>query len=570
MHHAVLLWLATTALADHPPGTTLDPAVTVDVTPVAFASLASLVAPLVPASIPIPDVNLADSEETCIDLWFDVICWNWYEYELRTRGLDVGLTLDRLDLLPRDGRLELDLGVSLSVASAAAPGTLYARGEVVDLIEIEESCRVWLDRTPIAVRTAIALELSQGTVNSAFSPVDVQLDLSGLRIEGCVFEDILDFIEVINDVVGFFGFDLYTLVADAAEPLVEQQINGLLPPIARTLEDALGSLQIEETIDLGGAGLDVSVAPSTLDVTPEGLRLGLAGGIAPVGNPAACISRYLTGGSPSTPGSAPAPGADAAFGHGFGVYVDDDLLHQATWALWYGGLLCFTLGGDDSPLDLPIPLDTGLLNLLAPGQFGELFPTAAPLTFVTRPAEPPTAAFAGEHTVDVAIDGLGLDLYADLDGRQTRVAGFALAADLGVDLAFDGTTGELAAGLDLPPGAVTAALVFNDLKPDASASLGGALSGLLDTLVGPLVGSLASDLAFPLPAFSGLGLTSLTLRGAGPTGDHLGAYAGLGPVAYGNEGGCDEGCSGGCGQAGAGLSWAPVGLLWLARRRRSA
>lgn len=561
------LLLPVAALAGHPAGTELPTAVAVDITPDGFNSLTAIAASLIPTGVDIPDVYLAGAEETCI-IW----CWNWYEYEISTSGLGIDLALSRFRIIPRNGYLDLDVAVSVSVASANDPGNLYAFGEVIDLISVEESCDVWLNPTEIAATTRIDIGLDQGVVDVNVRPIDVNIDLRGLRIEDCTFAFVLDLIDVLDDILGVFGFDLYALIGDAIEPVVEGQINRVLPALERTLEDALGALDIATEVPLlDDTSLLIDVHPDVLTVEPAGLRLGLAGAIAPTGRPAPCVSRLIGDGSLATPGAAPAIG-DGPAGHHLGLHVDDDLLNQALWSTWYAGLLCQTIDGDAAAgLGLPIPIDTSLLKLLAPGAFDDLFPTSGPLVMVTRPAQPPTALIDGAHLVDVAVDELGLDLYAGLDGRLTRVAGFELTVDAGIDLDFDGADGTLAVGVDLPEDAIGVALTFADLNPSAGGALEQGLAGIVGTVVGPLIGGLTSDLAFPIPSFSGLGVQSLSFGGSGPAADHLGGWGNVGPVAYALPEGasCTDGCDAGCSSSPAVGAWGFALAAWATRRRRA-
>lgn len=563
-----LLAFASPAFANHPPGEAIVPAVAVDITPSAFAQVTAIAADLIPASITIPDVRLEGSEETCL-IW----CWNWYEYLLTTAGLDVAINLDHFDLVPETGRLRLDVQVDLNVASAQNPGNLYAYGEVIDLISVTEDCDVWLDPTPISVSTVVDASLVNGQVDFNIRPIDINLDISQLHIEGCLFGDILDLIDVINDIVGFFGFDIYQIIADAAEPLVENQINALLPQIESTLEQAFGALTIETSVPLGDSSITISVEPSQLDITPAGMRLGLAGSVAPDGPPAPCISRYRHNGSIATPGTPPDIGAgqDVYF-HMLGVYVDDDFVNEALFSVWYGGLLCFTLDSSaSSGLDLPIALDTSLLNLLTAGGYDDLFPTAAPLVINTRPTKPPVGSFSGAHDIDATLDGMGVDLLAELDGRLSRVAGLELAAEAGVDLTFDDFTGNLAVGVAFNPDDLDFQMVFNDLRPENSDKLVASLGGLIGTVVGPLLDGLTGGLAFPLPAINGLGIQEIFIDPAGPQGDFMGLYTTVGTVRYTNDTtDCTSGCSTGCQQGSRpGMFWAaPLALLVALRRRR--
>jgi hypothetical protein len=569
-----LLLLPAIAQADRPPGELIDPAVTLDLAPSAFDTLTSIASGLIPAAITIPDVRLEGSDEECV--WL-LGCWNWYEYLITTSGLDINVSLSRFDLVPQYDRLRLDVEVLLTVASRNDPGSLYAYGEVIDLISVEEDCDVWLEPTPIGVSTSVFAELTNGAVDFNILPIDIELDVSTLRVQGCVIEDILDLIEVLDDILDFFGFDIYEIVANAAEPLVENQINNLLPELEQTLEGAFTALTIEQEIDVNGSTLTLGIEPTQLQITPDGMRLGLAGSIDPGRKPHPCVSRYVTGGSLATPGGPPELGADqAAHPHMLGVFADDDLVNQGLWAAWYAGALCFSL--DESAtasLDLPIALDTSLISLMTAGAYNDLFPTASPIVMEVRPTEAPVASFNGDHDINATLAGLGLDMYGELDGRFARIVGIDIGADAGVDLSFDNVAGEIEMGVAFDPSQLDLAVTFNDLRPEASAKFESGLGSIVDTIVGPLLDGLTSGLTFPLPAISGLGLTDMLLAPAGAQQEHLGMYASIGTVTYVNdaEGGCTSGCEGaGCvqgGRPGAGLLWAAP-LAWLVARRRRA
>jgi hypothetical protein len=142
------------------------------------------------------------------------------------------------------------------------------------------------------------------------------------------------------------------------------------------------------------------------------------------------------------------------------------------YALWRGGLLCYTLDENG-----PFPLDTSILNSLTGDVFAPLFPEAKPVTLQTSPKAPPTTAFDGSHAIDVNLDRLGLDMYAELDGRQAKVVTIDLSGVVGADLAFDATTGALGVVVDLDPAALTPTIGYNEFYPDANETIVSSFSG---------------------------------------------------------------------------------------------
>jgi hypothetical protein len=272
-------------------------------------------------------------------------------------------------------------------------------------------------------------------------------------------------------------------------------------------------------------------------------------------------------------------------GQHLGIMLNDDWGNQALYALWYGGLLCQTISNDNSAFELPIPLDTNLLSLLAAQQFDPLFPETTDMIFATRPEAPPILRTTGPNTANIEVNRLGLDMYAELDGRMSRMAGFDLSADAGVDVTFDGTTGEAGAAILFAPEDIGATVVFNDLVPEASTQMESGFSVIAQQLVAPLLGdALDQDLAFALPSFAGLGIDAGDVTAVGPISDFIGVFGTLGPVTYGADttgegcdlfgeggstdgGGCDLGCS--SGRVPVRMAWLALPLLFAWRRRRT-
>jgi hypothetical protein len=309
-------------------------------------------------------------------------------------------------------------------------------------------------------------------------------------------------------------------------------------------------------------------------VVPEGMRLTTAGLAEATEHP--CVAGGATG-SKETAGDLPPIGSapNGIGAYDVGILGSDDFLNQVLFAAYRGGGLCYTLSGEQGDL----PINTALLGLLAPGSFDSLFPEAKPMVIEVRPARPPEAVPGGDHDIQVIAEDLGLDLYAELDGRQALVVGLDLDLDAGADLQFDGATGKLSVKVDLSGDDLTATVRTNELAPGTDDQIAAQVGSLFDTLAAPILGDALSGLAFDLPSFGGFGLTNLKAAPAGAANDFFGFYAGAGEVSYG-DGGCGgggcgdsagEGCSQGCSTSGAGrtaiLLVFPLMVAWFRRRR---
>ena len=137
-----------------------------------------------------------------------------------------------------------------------------------------------------------------------------------------------------------------------------------------------------------------------------------------------------------------------------------------------------------------------------------------------------------------------------------------LSTTAGIDVTFDGNTGNLGVDIAFAPEDIAAVVVFNDLATEANSSLESNFNTLAETLIGPLLGDALAGLEFALPAIEGLGLVDAAVDGVGPIED-FGVFGTIGAVPYGggagggcdSGAGCDAGCSGGGQGSGALPSW---------------
>ncbi len=360
-----------------------------------------------------------------------------------------------------------------------------------------------------------------------------------------------------------------------AGSFIDDAIGDFAPEIEAVLEDSFSQANIEQEIDLGGVTATLQLYPGDIEIKPEGMRLAMDGGME-AGAPAECIATWDPGGSVRVDGEPPAigaPGATTSPGHHLGMLVSDEFANQLLYSVWRGGLLCQAI---DEELT-GFPLNTALMGLFVGETAGEVFAslteTPSDLLIFTRPEVAPTLVTDGDHDVVVKVEDLGLDFYGALDFRTSRLLGVNLNADVGVELPFDGATGELTPDIIFTGETVSPEVVHNEFATGLDASISDGFRGVVDTLVGPILADQLGGLAVALPAMEGLGLTSLEVDEAGPEGDWLGIYASIGAVSYAGAGcGDSSGCGGGCASGGHVngrllLFALPFGLL-IARRRQ--
>lgn len=552
----ISLLAATSAQAQeyYPTGAVIDDAAVVQLTEDGLNSIGDVAATLVPGSFPIDDVESTyGSGSSCFlsgGFWF--------------RNAEASLSVDDILFKPTNDDLQVTVDLSVWLNSQADPFDLG-----FSAVCIGSDCKGWVEPFPVEVSIPIDLEVEtdingEKYVDAIVGDVTYDFELKdAIKFDGCAYGDIDSFMKQ------YLGFDMIDFFVDLIIPFVDPLIQSFAGEIEAQLEDALSVASVDEIFDLNGVPLHIKLYPDDIIIDPFGVQV-VAGGFmeAPASD---CVADYGVPGSLKTYTALPAM-ADNPSGTETVMHLSDDIANQALYAAWNGGLLCYTLSEEDSDLELPIPLNTSLLGILAGDAFDDIFPEEKPMVIRTAPRTPPEVDWnAGPHVLAKAHD-LDVNFYAEIDHRMGRALGITVNADVPVNMSFDNTTGQLALDVGLDNGAVKIDATNNELVPSASADIEIGVVNLLDQLIGAFAGDLLDGLSFGLPSSGGLGLTSLEIQPTGVEKDWLGAYAKVGVVTYGGEGGCEQGCSsdGGCSST-SGVSWSvALFILPLLRRRRRA
>jgi hypothetical protein len=542
-----VLALALPADADDvwPDGATIDESAAIHLTADGLDALADVIPGVLPTE-PTPVGDQSDSGGfSCVN----------YAYSLTNAW--VGMRATGASLTPAQGHVDVKIDLDVWLNDINDKFLLH-----YELFCSASDCPGYVTPFPVEVTVPFTLAVVDGpdghpVLDATMGDIAVDNGLQGSNIQ-------LDCsIGTIEQVLNFFGLSLYDLIISAAEGQIEQQIQDQRAALEQTIEDALSAFHVDQDVDVNGVPLHVTLDPHATTTTPEGLVI-VAQGLA-TAPPAACTDAYDAGGSLATATPIPAIGDDPNRTQA-GLLLSDDFANQALYALWRGGLLCYQL--DENSANLPLTLDTSILGILGGDPFRTLWPDNQPMTVRTDPKKAPTVAYDGSHDVAVRATDLGVDFYTVLDDRPVHALGLALDADVGVDLAFDDTTGELGINVALDSDSIAPRVVANEFAPGTEDGIVTAFGGLVDTLLGSLLGPALGDLAFQIPSMSGLGLTSLAVDPAGG-GDWMGAWAGIGQVTYTVDT-ADTGASscGGCDGTRSGGVAALAGLLAALASRR--
>jgi uncharacterized protein (TIGR03382 family) len=540
-------WFAAALAQDIPAGATIDEALVANVTPEGLDQVGGLVAGFLPEDgIALDPVSVGDTGGNCLA-----------STGLDATNINVGIEIVATSVVPSPGTITVEIDALVNVNDPVDRfGLDYALPLCVD-----GSCPGYVSAFPVTIQVPVALDIVQ-TPDGPVLDATVGQALLDNGLQGSDID--LDCgLQTIENVLSALNLSIFDFIIGFAEDFIVDEINSQAAEIELLIEDAFNAATIEQSIEIQpGAVLDLRLAPHDLQIDASGVQLVMEGSAS--ADPAACIAPYDVGSSPGTAGAAPSIASEPP-GTQLAAHASDDFVNQALYGVWRSGLLCQEIAEGEFG---GFSIDTQLLGLLGGTPYQELFPETQPMIIQTVPTKPLVADFTGPNDIDVPLEDFEVRFFAELDGRMARALGVAISPDVGVNLEFDDTVGEL--GVDIALGnAFRTELTGDSMTPGQDAevlsNVDGALVGLVDTLVGSLLGD---AIAFPVPGLGdGLGLTALQ---AAPTGggEWLGIYAELGPVTY-EPSSCEDGCSGGSGcSSSATPAWGFAALMALLIRRR--
>lgn len=540
-----------------PAGQEIEDAVSVAVTRAGLSELGGAAGVLLPSE-PIALDPISQSGGT----W----CVN---YEFALKKAEVSVEIDSISIVPSPDTLQVDVDLMVAINDAGNPFELD-----YELLCVGEDCPGYV--RPFLVEAAVPLGIRVATNSSGEKVFDAVLGTASVTHYLKSSDIDLDCnIGSVESVLDYLGLSLFDLIIGLAEDAIQDAVSDAMTELEVQIDEALAQARLDQVIEVQGSEIQLLLEPEAAEIDNSGMQLVMSG-LADAAKADDCIAAFDEGGSLSVPSSRPGISALPAGVETAGL-VADEFVNQLLYAVWRSGVLCYQL--DDSS-DLGLPINTSLLGIIGGDGFEALFPEAKALVVLTEPIQPPTAAFGGTNDVDLKVEGLNVNFFADLDYRMARALGVTLEADVGADLEFNGTTGAMDVVLNLGGDSIRVIPSANEIVPESSEQVAEGMSSLIQTVLDTVLADALGGLSFQLGSVQGVGLQSLQVDALGTESDWMLASVDVGAVPYG-AGGCaddgsgcndaDAGCGQGCSTGRSGLwpLWLavlPIGLMM--RRRR--
>ncbi len=464
----------------------LDQAVAVHVPPEGLATIGEAIGAVVPPAFPI-----LHSVGT-----FECSASTAITYTLH--ATDLLLTVDKVAFEPSAGHIDITLYATLDSTAS----TLDVVGDCSVLTDLDETCGLQIPTTAVEVHMGLSLISIGGRIQALADPIDLQISPITNPVSDCAIAS------AVGTLLGQNPLAISDLLLGAVEPALED----LPARMEEAIQGALNAFAFETTLDLLGLPLGVALAPTRIDITEDGVVVGMG---ATFDARASVCADPLGVPAPSAiwpPLARVAPGTSLA--HDAGVVIGRDFLDEALVAAWGAGLLCMELR---TLADLPI--NGALLGPFFGEDVGALVAADQPALLVLSAEHPPRARFHEDQpVVRIDLEGLALDLVTEIDGRQSRVLSVGIAAQIGVDLTLRDDV--IAPTLVIDEGAFVFTESWSDLVgPGYTANLG----NLVTTVIGVAVPDTAlATIQVPRP----LGVAIADLLWLPSTdGDWLGGYA---------------------------------------------
>jgi hypothetical protein len=513
----VLLPVSALADGDPPPDAfTIDPAITAHVSAEGLEALGDSIAGVLPTGILATGLS---GEFDCDEDEPGIL-------EYAADDIQVNIATDEVLITPQDGSLR----VNLLLTVWSDPAAITVDGPCV--VTLDEDCVLGLPPTWLDVELLVELALQEGEIDAQVDHLWFTHGNFGNPVEtGCLLGDALETMQG-------YGVDLLGGILD-------QVLDGQIAELETQIEEALGgltgSLALSDELAILNSTLVYDLAATQLELSSTGLLLGFTSKFSTpeYGDCVPSSGPYLPEAHDPPPVTGLIP--DTVVPYHVGIVVNEDVLNQALYAAWQGGVLCLAV----SELT-DFEITTSFLAVIDEAMIAELWPEEQVLDLRITPAGPPRVEFGDGPGLTAE---LFLDVYGSELDRDTRFWSNGLYADAGFGLDLE--DGNLIIDLDFDMEShLGFTVAYNEWLPsDVPEGFAGLIPGLVSSIVD--IQSMIPTIA--IPALYGVTLSDLDMRVVGAEEDFLGIYGWIDPsTAEQIEIGPIELAGIGCGDSGEG------------------
>lgn len=334
------------------------------------------------------------------------------------RDTTVNLEVQNLDIsMPGADMLRVDITLGAHAVGVLELDDVYACfGKAVCTNNID------IDSARAIVDFQIRIDSGRPTVDLANLDLQLVEDDIDVTLSDCAIDG------VVNTVVGFAKGWILGFIETKVEKTAEEAVGPLL-------QDMLGGFMQQDVALLGA---EIAVAVQNLMVDPAGIELGVDVDPSSSATPAQCVGSDP--GEPQTHDGA-APSFRSSMNAHVGMAVNFGLLDDVLYHVWRRGLTCIT---GDALEALGVHLDLEHISGMLPG-----FPAGTEIGLNIRLASPPRVGgrASADASMRVAVDGIEVDILADLPDGSERSLGLSLDVEAVATIAIDPGTNAMIARL---------------------------------------------------------------------------------------------------------------------------
>lgn len=479
--------------AEPPPAVVVDPALVAHVSADGLDAIGDAIKGVMPAGVLATGLS---GEFDCDEEVEGVLTYS-------AEDIQVHLSTDEVAITPEDGSLRVDLLMTVW----SDPAAITVVGPC--MVDLDEACTLAMPPTWLDAELEVDLVLQEGELHAQVDHLWFTHGNFGNPVQtGCLLGDALETMQG-------YGVDLLGEILDS---VLDEQIGELEAQLDEVLAGLTSSLTLNGEAPVLDATISYELSATSLEMSSTGLLLGFSASFAtPAYGP--CVPES----GPFLPEAHDMPAItglipDTVVPYHLGIVVNRDMINQALYAAWQGGVLCLRVA------DLAdIAIDTTFLAVIDEELVAELWPEPQPLDLRIVPSGPPRLDLGDGPRLTAE---LFLDVYGSELDRTIRFWSNGVYADAGFGL--DLAEGQLVIDLDFDMESdLGFTVAYNEWLPGAIPE---GFAGLIPGLVSQMVDVESMIPSIAIPQIYGVTLSDLDMRVVGAEQDYLGIYGWIDPT----------------------------------------